>query len=179
MLNMKCMFECYTIFLISIAHYLMLNMKCMFECYTSFLISIAHYLMLNMKCMFECYTSFLISIAHYLMLNMKCMFECYTIFLISIAHYLMLNMKCMFECYPIFAGLWRIPELHVHFNLLQYLLTINLSKCDILDVFSGIHYQPLEKNMHLQVQCLINRLELSAFPLIKYTLFLYNDKLVW
>lgn len=60
----------------------------------------------------------------------------------------------------------------------RYLLTLRLSSSDILDVFSGISFLPLDKNTYLQVQCFINVLE-STFPSVKYTAFLYNDQLVW
>ncbi|XP_025082631.1 vacuolar fusion protein CCZ1 homolog [Pomacea canaliculata] len=60
----------------------------------------------------------------------------------------------------------------------KYLLTLRLSQCDLLDVFNGIHFLPLDKNTYLRIQCFINRLE-ATFPFVKYTAFLYNDKLVW
>ncbi|KAL4239339.1 vacuolar fusion protein ccz1 [Mactra antiquata] len=60
----------------------------------------------------------------------------------------------------------------------RYLLTLRLGSCDLLDVFSGISFLPLDKNTYLQVQCFINILE-STFPSVKYTAFLYNDQLVW
>lgn len=60
----------------------------------------------------------------------------------------------------------------------KYLLTLKLSQCDLLDVFNGIHFLPLDKNTYLRIQCFINQLE-AAFPMVKYTAFLYNDKLVW
>nr|KAG5710418.1 hypothetical protein BaRGS_022236 [Batillaria attramentaria] len=63
-------------------------------------------------------------------------------------------------------------------ELYSYLLTLKLSQCDLLDVFNGIHFLPLDKNTYLRIQCFINQLE-AAFPTVKYTAFLYNDKLVW
>lgn len=60
----------------------------------------------------------------------------------------------------------------------RYLLTLRLNNSDILDVFSGISFLPLDKNTYLQVQCFINVLE-STFQAVKYTAFLYNDQLVW
>lgn len=60
----------------------------------------------------------------------------------------------------------------------RYLLTLRLGQSDLLDVFSGISFLPLDKNTYLQVQCFINVLE-STFPAVKYTAFLYNDQLVW
>ncbi|XP_064640099.1 vacuolar fusion protein CCZ1 homolog [Lineus longissimus] len=60
----------------------------------------------------------------------------------------------------------------------RYLLTLKLNCCDILDVFNGIHFLPLDKNSYLQIQCFINLLE-ANFSQVKYTAFLYSDQLVW
>ena len=60
----------------------------------------------------------------------------------------------------------------------KYLLTLKLPAGDILDVFNGISFLPLDKNTYLRIQCFINNLE-ASFPFIKYTSFLYNEKLVW
>ncbi|XP_005097300.1 vacuolar fusion protein CCZ1 homolog [Aplysia californica] len=60
----------------------------------------------------------------------------------------------------------------------KYLLTLKLPQGDILDVFNGITFLPLDKNTYLRIQCFINTLE-ATFPFIKYTSFLYNEKLVW
>ncbi|XP_046370029.2 vacuolar fusion protein CCZ1 homolog [Haliotis rufescens] len=60
----------------------------------------------------------------------------------------------------------------------RYLLTLRLHQSDILDVFNGIHFLPLDKNTYLRIQCFINHLE-ATFPSVKYTAFLYNDQLVW
>ncbi|CAG5132726.1 unnamed protein product [Candidula unifasciata] len=60
----------------------------------------------------------------------------------------------------------------------KYLLTLKLPQADILDVFNGIHFLPLDKNTYLRIQCFINSLE-ATFPFVKYTAFLYNEKLVW
>ncbi|KAI8797551.1 vacuolar fusion protein CCZ1 [Biomphalaria glabrata] len=60
----------------------------------------------------------------------------------------------------------------------KYLLTLKLAQGDILDVFNGIHFLPLDKNTYLRIQCFINSLE-ATFPFVKYTAFLYNEKLVW
>ncbi|CAI9723484.1 Hypothetical predicted protein [Octopus vulgaris] len=60
----------------------------------------------------------------------------------------------------------------------RYLLTLKLCQSDILDVFDGIHFLPLNKNTYLRMKCFINQVE-AQFPEIKYTAFLYNDQLVW
>lgn len=61
---------------------------------------------------------------------------------------------------------------------LQYLVTLKLAQCDILDVYNGISWLPLDKHMYLRIQCLMNRLE-AKYPQIQYTAFLSNDYLVW
>ncbi|XP_052814392.1 vacuolar fusion protein CCZ1 homolog isoform X2 [Mya arenaria] len=60
----------------------------------------------------------------------------------------------------------------------RYLQTLRPASSDILDVFCGISFLPLDKNTYLRVQCFINTLE-ATFPTVKYTAFLYNDQLVW
>lgn len=60
----------------------------------------------------------------------------------------------------------------------RYLLTLKLNHCDILDVFQGIQFLPLDKQTFLRVQCFVNLIE-AMFPQVKYTAFLYNDQLVW
>ena len=60
----------------------------------------------------------------------------------------------------------------------QYLLTLQLCQSDLLDIFNGISFLPLDKNTYLRIQCFINSLE-SNFPRIKHTVFMYNDSLVW
>ncbi|XP_043465825.1 vacuolar fusion protein CCZ1 homolog isoform X2 [Leptopilina heterotoma] len=59
-----------------------------------------------------------------------------------------------------------------------YLLSLKLNNSDILDIFQGLQFLPLDKATFLRVQCFMNLLE-ATFPLVKYTAFLYNDQLVW
>ena len=75
--------------------------------------------------------------------------------------------------YPIFFHCISWTKL-----FLQYLLTLKLNQSDVLDVFNGIHFLPLDKNTYLRIQCFINLLE-ANHPQIKYSSFLYNDQLVW
>lgn len=63
----------------------------------------------------------------------------------------------------------------VHF---QYLLTIKLNNTDVLDIFQGLQFLPLDKVTFLRVQCFMNQVE-AAFPQVKYTAFFYNEQLVW
>lgn len=60
----------------------------------------------------------------------------------------------------------------------RYLATIDFSQVDILSVFSGIHFLPLDKNTFLKVSSFINLLELK-YSAIKYTVFMYDDQMVW
>ncbi|KAL7294576.1 hypothetical protein TKK_0012036 [Trichogramma kaykai] len=60
----------------------------------------------------------------------------------------------------------------------RYLSSLKLNNCDIVDVFQGLQFLPLDKVTFLRVQCFMNLLE-STFPQIQYTAFLYNDQLVW
>ncbi|XP_013787022.1 vacuolar fusion protein CCZ1 homolog, partial [Limulus polyphemus] len=60
----------------------------------------------------------------------------------------------------------------------KYLPILKLSQADLLDVYQGIHFLPLDKYAFLKVQCFVNLLE-ANFSHIKYTAFLYNDQLVW
>ncbi|CAG2063844.1 unnamed protein product, partial [Timema podura] len=64
------------------------------------------------------------------------------------------------------------------YNDQLYLLTLKLNHCDILDVFQGIQFLPLDKQTFLRVQCFVNFVE-AMFVQVKYTAFLYNDQLVW
>ncbi|CAB3994315.1 vacuolar fusion CCZ1 homolog, partial [Paramuricea clavata] len=60
----------------------------------------------------------------------------------------------------------------------RYLGTINFSTVDILSVFSGIHFLPLDKNAFLKVSCFMNVIE-HKFSSIKYTVFMFDDQIVW
>lgn len=60
----------------------------------------------------------------------------------------------------------------------DYLKNLKLANCDILTVFSGIHYLPLDKQNFLNVQCFINSLE-SSYPIISHISFLFHNSLIW
>lgn len=60
----------------------------------------------------------------------------------------------------------------------RYLLSLKLNHSDILDIFQGIQFLPLDKQTFLHVQCFVNLIE-ATFAQVKYTAFLYNDQLVW
>jgi len=63
-------------------------------------------------------------------------------------------------------------------DMFQYLLSLKLNNSDILDVFQGLQFLPLDKTTFLKVQCFMNLVE-AMFTQIKYTAFLYNDQVVW
>uniref|UniRef100_A0A4W4F9S2 CCZ1/INTU/HSP4 first Longin domain-containing protein n=1 Tax=Electrophorus electricus TaxID=8005 RepID=A0A4W4F9S2_ELEEL len=60
----------------------------------------------------------------------------------------------------------------------RYLQTIHLQSCDLLDVFGGISFLPLDKMTYLKIQSFVNKVE-ENLSLVKYTAFLYNDQLIW
>ncbi|XP_015910451.1 vacuolar fusion protein CCZ1 homolog isoform X2 [Parasteatoda tepidariorum] len=59
-----------------------------------------------------------------------------------------------------------------------YLVNLKSSEADLLDIFQGIHFLPLERYSFLKILCFINQLE-EKFRCVKYSVFLYNDQLVW
>lgn len=60
----------------------------------------------------------------------------------------------------------------------RYLQTLHLQSCDLLDIFGGISFFPLDKMTYLKIQSFINRME-ESLDIVKYTAFLYNDQLIW
>lgn len=60
----------------------------------------------------------------------------------------------------------------------RYLPSLKLNNSDILDVFQGLQFLPLDKTTFLRVQCFMNLVE-AMFSQVKYTAFLYNDQVVW
>lgn len=57
-------------------------------------------------------------------------------------------------------------------------MSLKLPHCDVLNVFNGIQFLPLDKETFIKVQCFLNLLECN-YPMIKYSAFLYNEHLVW
>lgn len=62
--------------------------------------------------------------------------------------------------------------------IFQYLPSLKLINSDVLEVFQGLQFLPLDKITFLRVQCFMNLVE-AMFTQIKYTAFLYNDQVVW
>uniref|UniRef100_A0A1B6LR64 CCZ1/INTU/HSP4 first Longin domain-containing protein n=1 Tax=Graphocephala atropunctata TaxID=36148 RepID=A0A1B6LR64_9HEMI len=67
-------------------------------------------------------------------------------------------------------------RLELFFN--RYLASMKLHHCDIMDVFQGVQFLPLDKTTFLHIQCFVNLLE-ASFPVVEFTAFLYNDRLIW
>ncbi|KAK9709082.1 Intu longin-like domain 2 [Popillia japonica] len=59
-----------------------------------------------------------------------------------------------------------------------YLKSLKLTHCDILNIFNGIQFLPLDKQNFLNVQCFLNEVECDN-PLIDSTLFMFNDHVIW
>ncbi|XP_063221462.1 vacuolar fusion protein CCZ1 homolog isoform X1 [Bacillus rossius redtenbacheri] len=76
------------------------------------------------------------------------------------------------------AGDVELLRLKLEHFFSRYLTTLKLNHCDILDVFQGIQFLPLDKQTFLRVQCFVNLVE-AMFPRVRHTAFLYNDQLVW
>lgn len=96
-------------------------------------------------------------------------------------------LKQAYCMYRLFSGTYSSTEQQHSITTLRsklehfysaYLKTLNLTNCDILNVFSGIHFLPLDKQNFLNVQCFINALECN-YPIIEYVSFLFNDSLIW
>uniref|UniRef100_A0A5F5PPD4 Vacuolar fusion protein CCZ1 homolog n=1 Tax=Equus caballus TaxID=9796 RepID=A0A5F5PPD4_HORSE len=64
------------------------------------------------------------------------------------------------------------------YSMYKYLQTLHLQSCDLLDIFGGISFFPLDKMTYLKIQSFINRME-ESLSVVKYTAFLYNDQLIW
>uniref|UniRef100_A0A4X2LQA8 CCZ1/INTU/HSP4 first Longin domain-containing protein n=1 Tax=Vombatus ursinus TaxID=29139 RepID=A0A4X2LQA8_VOMUR len=64
------------------------------------------------------------------------------------------------------------------YSMYKYLQTLHLQSCDLLDIFGGISFFPLDKMTYLKIQSFINKME-ESLNIVKYTAFLYNDQLIW
>lgn len=82
-----------------------------------------------------------------------------------------------------FSGILKKSGLDVLKEKLQYfytryLQTLNFSHFDILDVYHGISFLPVDKSIFLKVQSFTNMVE-TTFSCVQHTCFLYNDQLMW
>ena len=96
-------------------------------------------------------------------------------------------LKQTYDMFILFNGTFQsfvekhnIEALKDQFKLFyyRYLQTINFQKLDILDVFQGIDYLPLEKVDFLRVQCFVNLVE-NTFLAVRHVCFLHNEHVVW
>lgn len=68
-------------------------------------------------------------------------------------------------------------ELNLFFP--KCLLSLSIEHCDILNVFRGIQYLPLNNLTFLNVLCFVNDLQQKFNESIKHTAVMYNDYLIW
>ncbi|XP_046854932.1 vacuolar fusion protein CCZ1 homolog [Xenia sp. Carnegie-2017] len=96
-------------------------------------------------------------------------------------------LKQTYQMFKLFNGSFRDINAFCDLNELRrrlgyffarYLGTIDFSKVDILSVFSGIQFLPLDKTTFLKISCFMNLIE-HKFSSIKYTVFMYDDQIVW
>ena len=66
----------------------------------------------------------------------------------------------------------------LEFFYTRYLQTLNFGQLDILDIYQGISYLPLDKSTFLKVQCFSNLID-TTFKSVKQSCFLYDDQLLW
>lgn len=60
----------------------------------------------------------------------------------------------------------------------QYIKSLKLGHCDMIDIARSDQYLPLNKLQFLRVHNFIQRIE-SSFPAVEVSIFLHNDQLVW
>lgn len=96
-------------------------------------------------------------------------------------------LKQAYEMFVLFNGFFSfIIEKHgivalkerFQFFYTRYLATLNFGQMDLLDVYQGVVYLPLEKVDFLKMQCFINLVE-NTFSAIQHICVLHNDQLVW
>ena len=75
------------------------------------------------------------------------------------------------------TGLNALKE-KLHFFYSRYLQTLNFSHFDILDIYHGITFLPVDHSMFLRVQSFLNLIE-TSFPSIIHSCILHNDQLLW
>jgi len=60
----------------------------------------------------------------------------------------------------------------------RYLCTLRIELTDVMDIWGGVQYLPLDPAPFLRVQSLVNRVE-ESFPSVQSTLYLQQGQLVW
>lgn len=108
--------------------------------------------------------------------------ECGSVMLLKLKleHFYSRVSKCIFIKYKLnkIDVYTLYIDIYLYLILFQYLLSLKLNNSDILDVFQGLQFLPLDKITFLKVQCFMNLVE-AMFTQVKYTAFLYNDQVVW
>ncbi|XP_065826343.1 vacuolar fusion protein CCZ1 homolog [Oscarella lobularis] len=69
-----------------------------------------------------------------------------------------------------------VKRLHSFFA--KYIPALKWNHLDLLDVYAGISFLPLDKHTFLRIQSFVNQTE-QTFAQIKYTAFLHTDQIVW
>ncbi|CAG9768042.1 unnamed protein product [Ceutorhynchus assimilis] len=69
-------------------------------------------------------------------------------------------------------------KLRMEIFFTAYLKSIKISNLDILTIFGGIQYLPLDRQTFLNIQCFVNFIE-SKWNYIAHTAFLYNEHIIW
>ncbi|KAK7080846.1 hypothetical protein SK128_005059 [Halocaridina rubra] len=59
-----------------------------------------------------------------------------------------------------------------------YLSSVDVSRGDILTVWSGVSFLPLDRQTFLRIHCCLSLLQ-ASFPNISHTAFFYNHHVVW
>ena len=75
------------------------------------------------------------------------------------------------------SGLEKLKEKMLYFYS-RYLQTLNFAQFDILDIYHGVSFLPVDQSVFLRVQSFTNLIE-TTFPSIHHTCFIYNDQLLW
>ena len=97
------------------------------------------------------------------------------------------SLQQAYEMFVLFNGLltfiletygFKLLKERLEYFYTRYLQTLNFGQLDILDVYQGIVYLPLNKNDFLKVHCFSNLVE-ATFKTVKHVCLLYNDQLIW
>jgi len=97
------------------------------------------------------------------------------------------TLKQSYEMFVLFNGLFQfilnkfgLDALKERFEFFytRYLQTLNFGQLDLLDLYQGVHYLPLDKIDFLKVQCFSNLIE-NTFSSVKHVCILHNDQLLW
>lgn len=102
-------------------------------------------------------------------------------------HVLRSSLVILYRMFRLFSGTFEEilhqnnPEIlrkRIYHFFSKHIQSMRLHQHDLLDVFNGMLFLPLERHTFLKIKCFLNLVE-GNFSQIKYTCFLYNDQLVW